>query len=174
MNINDQENDDKDALDDFIDDFHAKNLVKDPTCFKNPNNPSCIDLFITNSYRSFQKTTTVSTGLSDFHKMTVTVLKTTFSKSDPKTIIYRDYSSYSEIEFGNDLKRNLEIIEEGKYDDFEDVVKNTLEHHAPQKKRTVRANQKPYVTKEMRKTIMCRSQLQNKGVVIFTSPWRSI
>ena len=37
----------------------AKNLVKDKTCFKSIDNPSCIDLFLTNSYRSFQNTTTV-------------------------------------------------------------------------------------------------------------------
>ena len=30
-----------------------KNLVKEPTCYKNPNNPSCIDLFLTNCARSF-------------------------------------------------------------------------------------------------------------------------
>ena len=34
--------------------------------------------------------------------------------------------------------------------------------HAPQKKKTVRANQKPYVSKKMRKAIMLRTQLQNK------------
>ena len=60
-------------LNEFMADFHAKNIVKDPTCFKSVSNPSCIDLFITNSYLSFQNTTSVTTGLSDFHKMTVTV-----------------------------------------------------------------------------------------------------
>ena len=86
-------------LEDFLDEFHAKNLVKDPTCFKNPLNPSCIDMFITNSYRSFQKTTTVSTGLSDFHKMIVTVMKTTYPKVQPKIVTYRDYSKYNPREF---------------------------------------------------------------------------
>ena len=33
-----------------------KKLSKEPTCFKNPNNPSCIDLFLTNTIRSFQET----------------------------------------------------------------------------------------------------------------------
>ena len=46
-------------LEDFMDEFHALNLVKEPTCYKNHLDPTCIDLFITNSYRSFQKTTTV-------------------------------------------------------------------------------------------------------------------
>ena len=151
-----------DILDDFLDEFHAKNLVKDSTCFKNPDNPSCIDLFITNSYRSFQKTTTVTTGLSDFYKMTVTVLKTTFPKAEPRIITYRDYSSNFGQDLEIDLKRNLEVIEKGKYNPFEDVVKNTLQTYYPEKRRTVRANHKPYVTKEMRNSMMRRSQLQNK------------
>ena len=33
------------------------NIVKEPTCFKNPNNPSCIDLILT----YFQNTTVVET-----------------------------------------------------------------------------------------------------------------
>ena len=38
------------------------------TCFKNAENPSCIDLFLTNFYRSFQNTTRVTTGLSEFRR----------------------------------------------------------------------------------------------------------
>ena len=44
------------------------------------------------------KTTAVSTGLSDFHKMTVTVMKTTFPKSEPKIVRYRDFSKYKKRE----------------------------------------------------------------------------
>ena len=37
-------------VDDFLDNFGAKNLVKEFTCFKRTNNnSSCIDLFLTNS-----------------------------------------------------------------------------------------------------------------------------
>ena len=60
---------DESSIQDFLQEFHAKNLVQEKTCFKSVNNPSCIDLFITNSCHNFQNTTTVSTGLSDFHKM---------------------------------------------------------------------------------------------------------
>ena len=33
-----------------------KTLNRGPTCFKNPNNPSCIDLFLTNRQQCFQQT----------------------------------------------------------------------------------------------------------------------
>ena len=36
--------DSSDILEDFLDEFHALNLVKEPTCFKSHENPSCIDL----------------------------------------------------------------------------------------------------------------------------------
>ena len=111
MNINAFNEDE--GLEDFLDEFHAKNLVKEATCFANPTNPSCLDLFVTNSYRSFQKTTTLTTGLSDCHKMVLTVLKTTFPKAQPRVITYRDYSQYCAEDFAQDLQRNLDLIQEG-------------------------------------------------------------
>ena len=38
----------------FFYEYNAKNIVKESTCFKNALNPSCIDLFITNSPLSFK------------------------------------------------------------------------------------------------------------------------
>ena len=55
--------------------YNAKNIVKKITCFKNALNPSCSDLFITNNPLSFQNTIAVSNGLSDFHKIVITVMK---------------------------------------------------------------------------------------------------
>ena len=40
-------------LSDFLNQYNAKNLVKEKTCFKSIDNPSCIDLFITNKSSSF-------------------------------------------------------------------------------------------------------------------------
>ena len=127
------------CMDDFLDEFHAKNMVKEPTCFKNPDNPSCVDLFITNSSRSFMKTMAVSTGLSDFHKMTVTVMRTTFPKVEPRSIKYRDYSKYNKDMFGYDLKEKLKN-QPGDYDTLEKIFLETLDIHAPQKTKLVRAN----------------------------------
>ena len=81
-------------LNEFIRTYGLKNLVNQPTCYKNPKNPSCIDLILTNRSKSFQNTTTVETGLSDFHKMTITIMKTVFKKHKPKIIQYRDYNFF--------------------------------------------------------------------------------
>ena len=86
-------------LKDFCDIDNLKNLIKVPTCFKNPDRPTCIDVMLINSYRSFHNSCAIETGLSDFHKMTVPVLKTHFQKREPKVIKYRDFSNFSETEY---------------------------------------------------------------------------
>ena len=53
-------------LEDFCHIFSCRNLIKEKTCFKNPQNPSCIDLILTNRSKSFQDSMVIETGLSDF------------------------------------------------------------------------------------------------------------
>ena len=60
------------------------NIVKEPTCFKTPDNPSCIDLILTNRNQYFQNTTVVETSISDFHKMVLTVIKSHYIKAKPR------------------------------------------------------------------------------------------
>ena len=91
----------------FMNSYDLSNLVKEPTCFKS-DNPRCIDLILTNRCRSFQHTTTIETGLSDFHKMIVAVLKTTYQKIGPTVINYRDYKNFSEPIFLRELKEEME------------------------------------------------------------------
>ena len=51
----------------------CKNIVKDKTCFKNPAKAACIEVIITNRPKSFQEYEVTESGLSDFHKMSVTL-----------------------------------------------------------------------------------------------------
>ena len=146
----------------FLTKHEAKSIVNTPTCFKSINNPSCIDHFITNSYQSFQNTKAIATGLSDFHKMVVTVSKNTFAKSSPKIITYRNYKKFDEKSFKSDLQECLNLNSNDHYSDFESVFIETLNKHAPIKKKTIRANHVPYMNKTLRKAIMKRSELQTK------------
>ena len=78
---------------------NLKNLIKVLTCFKNSERPTSIDVILTNSYRSFQNSCAIETGLSDFHKMIATILKIYFQKKEPKIMHYRDYKNFSEVEY---------------------------------------------------------------------------
>ena len=60
--------------------YGFKNLLSDPTCRKNPENPACTDLIMKNKPSFFQNSFTTETELSDLYKMTTTILKTYFKK----------------------------------------------------------------------------------------------
>ena len=103
-------------ISEFMNTDNLKNLAKQKTCFKNPECPSCIDLILTNCPKSFQNNSVFETGLSDFHKMTITVMKQHFSKLKPKVISYRDYKNFRNNEFRAELddellKRDLNNME---------------------------------------------------------------
>ena len=140
-----------------------EHLIKRPTCFKNIENPSCIDFILTNSPKSFQNTCTIDTGLSDFHHMVITVLKTSFKKQSPKIITYRDYKSFSNEVFRNELLNELSRYDILKisFDEFSDVNTKILDKIAPTKQRYVRSNQMPFMNKNITKSIMTRSRLKN-------------
>ena len=96
-------------MESFLESYRFKSLIKDPTCFKNPENPSCIDLIVTNSPYSFQNSCVIETGLSDVHKMIVSVMKTTFQKLKPRIVQYRDYAQFSNDNFRKKLLENLTL-----------------------------------------------------------------
>ena len=77
---------DENRMKSFCEIYGLKNLIKQPTCYKNPDKPTCIDFILTNVPRSFQSTCFVETGLSDFHLMTLTVMRKSFKKFQPKII----------------------------------------------------------------------------------------
>ena len=76
---------------------------------------------------------TLETGLSDHHKMTITILKSHFKKND--YYYYYNYKSLDDQKFRNDIIRRLEQFKTLNIDDFESVFMNT---HAPMKKKIVR------------------------------------
>ena len=95
------------SLKEFCNLYSLKNLIKKPTCFKNPDNPKVIDLLLTNRPKSFCNSDTLETGLSHFHKLTLTVPKTYFKKQALKTINYRNYKNFVHELFRADLIKEL-------------------------------------------------------------------
>ena len=91
----------------FCERYSLSSLIKEPTCHKNAANLSYIDLILTNSPRSFQNFNAVEKSLSDFHRMIVTVLKTTFPSLPPKIRNNRDYSNFDDGMFRTRLFNDL-------------------------------------------------------------------
>ena len=136
------------------------------TCYKNPNNPSCIDLLLTIFAKYFQNSLVIETGLSDFHKMVVTVMKTNFRKLEPKIINYRNYRYFSNDRFREKVtselsKVVLENSDKG-FNKFLVACKEALNMYAPLKKKYIRGNNSPFMNRILSKEIMKRSRLRNK------------
>ena len=64
-------------------------------------------MIVTNSLLSFQNTVTITTGLSDFQKMVITVLKTAFSKLVAQKVIHRDYKNFNRDNFKRELEGKI-------------------------------------------------------------------
>ena len=92
------------CLDTFLYQYEFKDLNKERTCYKNSENPSNIDFILTNNPRSFSNTSKLFTGLSDFHKLVLSVFKTIFCISKPKEITYKNFKNFEEESFNQELK----------------------------------------------------------------------
>ena len=90
-------------MNDFMESYDLKNLVRVPICHKNPENPSCIGLLLTNKRLCFQDTNAFETGLPGFHKLVVTVMKIYFRKMKPKSLRYRSYKNFDNYAFRSTL-----------------------------------------------------------------------
>ena len=115
-------------------------MGKEKTCFKSINNPTSVDLLISNKEKCFSSATTIDMGLSDFNKMVLVVLKNKFEKAKPKVISYRDYRHFGGNSFRYALIFELSKISTHSYSSFEKVFLETLNDHARLKQKTIRAN----------------------------------
>ena len=115
--------------------YILSSLIKEPTCYKTPVNPSCIYLILTNSPRSFQNSSIVEAGLSDFHRMIVTVLKTAFQSLLPKIRNYRITVIFIIGMFRGYLFNDLLKQDVGNFEKFVKVCLNRLNNHVPSKKK---------------------------------------
>ena len=154
---------DDETMKDFCQMYSLQNLINEPTCYKNANNPSSIDVILTNRKRSFHNSLAIETGLSDHHKMIITVLKSYFKKKHPITVNYRSYKHFNEDLFRRDLIINLQNLNEEirDYDNFKEIFMKVLNQHAPTKKKLIRGNNAPFMNKILSKAFMHRSKLKN-------------
>ena len=149
----------------FCDSYEFENLIKDATCYKNPENPSCIDLILANNPNSFQNSGVIEAGLSDFHKMAVIVMKTTFEKLKPNIIHYRDYRKFSNDKFWENLISRLSTenirVDCNGMEKFLQICIKTLDELAPKKKKYSRGNNMPFINKTIKTAFMKRSRFRN-------------
>ena len=96
----------------------------------------------------------------DFQKLVLSAFKTTFPRSKPEEINYRNFKNFNEENFNQKLRTNFWEKCVTNYASFEKVFLDTLNKQALLYKKAIRANHAPYVTGSLRKANMKRSNLQ--------------
>ena len=104
------------------------------------------------------------TALSDFHKLVVTVLRSTFPKSPSKIITYRSYKDFSNDFLRDNFKNHLlskqnMTLEFTSLTRFTRMFIETRNKHAPIKKNTIAETMQILLHKAYG-TIMLRSRLR--------------
>ena len=97
--------------------------------------------------------------------MKLTVMRKNFKKIKPRIINYRSYNNFSNEYYRkclfNELKRETFVNNDRGFEKFCDMSIKLLNKHAPIKMKYKRGNHMPFITKDLSKAIMKRSQLRN-------------
>ena len=118
---------------------------------------------LTNKPRCFQNTTVVETGLSDFHGLVLTLMKTHIPRLKPKVIKYRSYKKFEPEKFLQDVK-DIDFKEDlndadSYYKNISSAFREVVDRHAPLKTKVQRRNTAPFMNQQLQKAIYTRSRL---------------
>ena len=93
----------------------------------------------------------METGLSDFHRMVVTIMKAAFQRLLPKIKTYRNYNKFYNHKFRETLVKELHLTNNWNNDieNFMDICMRSLDKCAPLKKKYICGNPLPFMNKEL-------------------------
>ena len=146
--------------------FGLKNLIKDKTCFFK-GHESSIDIMLTNNPNKFYKSQSFELGCSDCHKIVTTSLKAHVPRLKSKKISYRCMRNFDKEAFHQELSSNIlnkfELSNTNdSYNLLLEIVSTTINKHSPIKTKMIRGNQSRFMNKKLSKAIMKRSALKSK------------
>ena len=151
-----------------LDDYGLQNVIKGPTCFKNHERPTLIDVILTNCPRRLTATLNANIGVSDYHNQIQAATKMYAPKSEKRVISYRTYKNFKEEDYLNELQ-NTPFHVSNIFDDPDDqfwfynkLLENVMDSHAPRKMRTIPPIQLPYMNGQLRKAINIKGMLKRK------------
>ena len=164
IDISNKRKDNHNFLSDLCDTLSLQNIITSRTCHKS-NAGTSIDIMLTNSARSFHKTSIFETGISDHHKLIPLFFRSYFIRIPPKTIEHRKYKTFDNNKILHDqelLKGAIYQNNEDMYSNFARIFQNILNKHAPLKQKKIRGNHASFMTKDLSKAIMNKSKARNR------------
>ena len=155
-------------LTDLCDTFDLKQTVKNPTCFKSIENPSLLDVILTNCPKSLTTTINLPLGISDFHNYISAATKINGPSNEPKVIYYRSFKKFNNDIYLKDLQEAPFHVSQI-FDDVDDqmwyhnsLLSSIIDRNAPRKQKTISFKQLPYMNDNLRKSINVKAALKRK------------
>ena len=122
----------------------------------------------TNCLGSFQSSCALETGLSNFHQIIITVMKTSYLNVELRVINCRDYKSLSNEGFRKlsheNLKQQLSENSVKNLSNFINTCNTVLDRQHLKKNIYIRGYHSPFMNKTLSKAIMLRTKVRNKFV----------
>ena len=108
----------------------------------------------------------IKTGLSNFHKMTLTVLKSSFGKQKRRVLNCYNYNFFNDTLLRNQVLNKLRNsnmqLSNRDLKHFKETCLSFLNTTAPLKSRFINANWAPLINKEIQQAVMVRLKLRKK------------
>ena len=130
---------------------------------------SLIDHIYSNLKENLIKTNILTTEITDHLPIVVNLGETSVKKKITQKIMIQDMKHFDQSKFAEDLYAKLQILEydppeniNDYWNAFKQIFQKTIEHHAPKRiltKRETKLKQKPWITKEILKSIRHKNQL---------------
>ena len=92
---------------------------------------------MTNCPKNFQESSTLETGLLDFHKMVLTAFKSEAPNLTPRVVSYRKYKHFDSDKFKLEASDKISMQDPSTmgYKNFKDTIIDSLNNHAPLKRK---------------------------------------
>ena len=155
-------------LSQLCDSYDLKQLIKNPTCFKSLENPTLLDVILTNNPKSIKQTINISLGISDFHNYISASTKMKCPTDEIKSIHYRSFKKFSENKFIKDIESAPFHVSEI-FDNANDqlwfhnsLLLDIVNANAPIKQKFIKHKQLPYMNDNLRKAINVKASLCRK------------
>ena len=153
---------------DFMDMYNLVNIVDKPTCFKSVENPSLIDVVLTNTPKRLASHLNVGIGVSDHHNIICAATRMHLARNQKRKIQYRSMKNFSADNFNEDVATiPFQVCEI--FDDPDDVMwsynklfLDVIDEHAPIKYKVLKKPQVKYMNGALRKAINIKGMLRRK------------
>ena len=153
---------------DFLNMYNLVNVVDKPTCFKSVENPSLIDVVLTNTPKRLASHLNACIGVSDHHNIICAATRGHLRRNHQRNIQYRSMKNFNADHFNVDVA-NIPFQVCEIFDDPDDVMwsynkllLNVIDEHAPIKRKVLKKPQVKFMNGALRKAINVKGMLKRK------------